>query len=131
MTEDDIRNTAFSMPLHNPAYPRPPFRFVDREYFIISYETDIDALRAVVPEPLKVDNSATSGRLARCGLDRASRVACIANLRLFAVRSTRRSLCASRGRCHGENRTRRNLALRRRVFSCGESRAVLGGTPRE
>jgi acetoacetate decarboxylase len=57
VTEDDIRNTAFSMPLHNPAYPRPPFRFVDREYFIISYETDIDALRAVVPEPLKVDNA--------------------------------------------------------------------------
>jgi len=51
VTEDDIRNTAFSMPLHNPAYPRPPFRFVDREYFIISYETDIDALRAVVPDP--------------------------------------------------------------------------------
>src|SRR5258705_6158975 len=45
------------MPLHNPAYPRPPFRFVDLEYFIISYETDIDALRSVVPEPLKVDNA--------------------------------------------------------------------------
>jgi len=57
VTKDDIRNHAFSMPLHNPAYPRPPFRFVDREYFIISYETDIEALRAVVPEPLKVDNA--------------------------------------------------------------------------
>jgi acetoacetate decarboxylase len=57
VTKDDIRNHAFSMPLHNPAYPRPQFRFVDREYFIISYETDIEALRAVDPEPLKVDNA--------------------------------------------------------------------------
>lgn len=47
MTKDDIRNHAFSMPLNNPAYPRPPFRFVDREYFIISYETDIEAIREV------------------------------------------------------------------------------------
>ena len=57
MTEEDIRKNAFAMPVHNPAYPRPPFRFINREYFIISYETDIDALRAVVPEPLTVDNA--------------------------------------------------------------------------
>lgn len=56
MTEEDIRHNAFAMPVHNPAYPRPPFRFINREYFIISYETDMDALRAVVPEPLTVDN---------------------------------------------------------------------------
>jgi acetoacetate decarboxylase len=53
---DQIRKDAFAMPVHNPAYPRPPFRFVNREYFIISYETDIEALRAVVPEPLTVAN---------------------------------------------------------------------------
>ena len=56
VTEEEIRNNAFAMPVHNPAYPRPPFRFINREYFIISYETDIDALKAVVPEPLTVDN---------------------------------------------------------------------------
>ncbi|WP_087047262.1 acetoacetate decarboxylase [Caballeronia ptereochthonis] len=56
MKEDDIRRNAFAMPVHNPAYPRPPFRFLNREYFIISYETDLDALRAVVPEPLEVDS---------------------------------------------------------------------------
>jgi acetoacetate decarboxylase len=55
--EEDIRKSAFAMPVHNPAYPRPPFRFLNREYFIISYETDMDALRAVVPEPLTVDNA--------------------------------------------------------------------------
>ena len=57
MTEEDIRNNAFAMPVHNPAYPRPPFRFLNREYFIISYETDMDALKAVVPEPLTVDSA--------------------------------------------------------------------------
>lgn len=57
MTEEDIRKHAFAMPVHNPAYPRPPFRFVNREYFIISYETDMDALRAVVPEPLTVEDA--------------------------------------------------------------------------
>ena len=56
MKIDQIRKDAFAMPVHNPAYPRPPFHFVNREYFIISYETDIDALRAVVPEPLTVAN---------------------------------------------------------------------------
>lgn len=55
MTEEDIRKNAFAMPVLNPAYPRPPFRFVNREYFIVSYETDMDALKAVVPAPLTVD----------------------------------------------------------------------------
>lgn len=56
MKIDQIRNEAFAMPVHNPAYPKPPFHFINREYFVISYETNIDALREVVPEPLKVDN---------------------------------------------------------------------------
>lgn len=52
-----IRKEAFAMPIHNPVYSRPPFRFLNREYFIITYETDIDVLRAVVPEPLRPENS--------------------------------------------------------------------------
>ena len=48
----DVREQAFAMPLTNPSYPRGPYRFVDREYLIITYRTDVDALRAVVPEPL-------------------------------------------------------------------------------
>jgi acetoacetate decarboxylase len=56
MKLEDIRKNAYAMPLHNPSYPRPPFRFVHREYLIISYETDLDALRAVVPEPLTIDS---------------------------------------------------------------------------
>jgi acetoacetate decarboxylase len=50
----DIKKNAFSMPFTSPSYPRGPYKFVDREYLIITYETDMDALREVVPEPLKV-----------------------------------------------------------------------------
>lgn len=42
------------MPLTNPAFPRGPFRFYNREFVIISYRTDPEALRAVVPEPLEI-----------------------------------------------------------------------------
>jgi acetoacetate decarboxylase len=56
MKIDQIRKHGYAMPFHNPAYPKPPFRFVNREFFIISYETDLDALREVVPEPLRVDS---------------------------------------------------------------------------
>lgn len=50
----DVVAKAFSMPLTNPSYPRGPYRFVNREFLIITYRTDMDALRAVVPEPLAV-----------------------------------------------------------------------------
>ncbi len=49
----DVKNTAFAMPLTSPSYPKGPYRFVNREYMIITYRTDPDALRAVVPEPLE------------------------------------------------------------------------------
>ncbi len=51
----DVRKNAFSMPLTSPSYPRGPYRFVNREFLIITYRTDPDALRAVVPEPLTLD----------------------------------------------------------------------------
>ncbi len=50
----DIKANAFSMPFISPSFPKPPNYFIDREFLIISYRTDIDALRAVVPEPLTV-----------------------------------------------------------------------------
>lgn len=53
MKIDDVRR-AYAMPLTNPAYPPGPYRFYDREYLIVTYRTDLDALRAVVPEPLQV-----------------------------------------------------------------------------
>src|SRR5258706_845469 len=42
------------MPLHDPAYPKPPYRFYNREFVTINYRTEPDVLRASVPEPLDV-----------------------------------------------------------------------------
>jgi acetoacetate decarboxylase len=48
---------ASSMPLVSPSYPRGPFRFVNREYLVIHYETDPDMLREWLPEPLEPDGN--------------------------------------------------------------------------
>ena len=53
MKIDDVRRNAYSMPLTNPSFPPGPYRFYNREYFVISYRTDPEALAAVVPEPLR------------------------------------------------------------------------------
>lgn len=53
MTESEVRERAFAMPLTSPAFPPGPYRFVDREYLIITYRTDEDALRAILPAPLE------------------------------------------------------------------------------
>ena len=55
MKLDDVRKRAFAMPLTSPAFPPGPYRFVNREYLIITYRTDRDALEAVIPEPLRFD----------------------------------------------------------------------------
>jgi acetoacetate decarboxylase len=54
MKIDDVRKRAFAMPLTNPAFPPGPYRFVNREYFIVTYRTDPAALAAVVPAPLEI-----------------------------------------------------------------------------
>jgi acetoacetate decarboxylase len=48
----DVKARAFAMPLTSPAFPPGPYRFIDREYLIIAYRTDREALEKVVPEPL-------------------------------------------------------------------------------
>jgi len=55
MREKELLERAFAMPLTNPAYSPGPYRFVNREYLIITYLTDAAKLRAIVPEPLEVD----------------------------------------------------------------------------
>src|SRR3954462_711033 len=55
MRQAEVRDRAFAMPLTSPAYPPGPYRFVDREYVIITYRTDPAKLRALVPEPLEID----------------------------------------------------------------------------
>ncbi|KTC81647.1 acetoacetate decarboxylase [Legionella brunensis] len=54
MNESQIKEKAFAMPFCSPSYPRGPYRFINREYLIITYETDLDLLREVVPTPLEV-----------------------------------------------------------------------------
>jgi len=46
-----------SMPPGNPSYPFGPYRFVDREYFVVIYESDPEAIRQAVPEPLDPDGT--------------------------------------------------------------------------
>ncbi|MFC3226870.1 acetoacetate decarboxylase [Marinibaculum pumilum] len=54
MTEDEVRAKAFAMPLYCPSYPPGPYRFINREFFIITYRTDPELLRRIVPAPLEV-----------------------------------------------------------------------------
>ena len=54
MNIEDVKRQAFAMPLTSPAFPPGPYRFINREFLIVTYRTDMDALRAVVPEPLQV-----------------------------------------------------------------------------
>ena len=55
MHENEVVRRAFAMPLTNPAYPPGPYRFVNREYLIITYRTDPAKLRSVIPAPLEFD----------------------------------------------------------------------------
>src|SRR5713101_7943147 len=55
MNIDEVKRRAYAMPLTNPAFPPGPYRFVDREYMIVTYRTDPEKLRALVPEPLEID----------------------------------------------------------------------------
>ncbi|HEY4164655.1 MAG TPA: acetoacetate decarboxylase [Dongiaceae bacterium] len=54
MNQDEVRKRAFAMPLTSPAFPPGPYRFIDREYLIITYRTDPQKLRELVPEPLEI-----------------------------------------------------------------------------
>ncbi|WP_407050797.1 acetoacetate decarboxylase [Methyloraptor flagellatus] len=42
-----------SMPLAGPSYPKGPYRFVNREYMVLTYETDAEIVREQLPEPLE------------------------------------------------------------------------------
>jgi acetoacetate decarboxylase len=56
VTRDEIL-AASSMPLASPSYPKGPYRFIDREYLLIHYESDPDAIREMLPEPLEPDGN--------------------------------------------------------------------------
>ena len=52
MNEDEVRQLFCNPPL-GPSYGRADLRFVNREFMVITYETDPEVLRRVVPEPLE------------------------------------------------------------------------------
>jgi acetoacetate decarboxylase len=58
MKETEIL-TSSSMPIASPSYPKGPYRFIDREFMIITYKSDPDAIRDALPEPLEPDGSNT------------------------------------------------------------------------
>ena len=44
----DVKAKAFAMPLNDPAYPKPPYKFYNREFVVINYRTDPDKLREAI-----------------------------------------------------------------------------------
>jgi acetoacetate decarboxylase len=54
MNEATVKERAFAMPLTSPAFPPGPYRFVNREFLIITYRTDPDILAEVIPAPLEM-----------------------------------------------------------------------------
>ena len=58
MRAADVMNLS-SMPIAAPSYPRGPYRFIDREYLTVTYESDPAAIREALPEPLEPDGSNT------------------------------------------------------------------------
>jgi len=58
MRTDDILGLP-SMPAASPSYPRGPYRFIDREYLIVTYESEPEAIHQALPEPLVPDGSDT------------------------------------------------------------------------
>ena len=55
MKKKDIVKCAYAMPFTSPSYSKGPYKFVNREFFIITYRTNIEALKKIIPEPLEVD----------------------------------------------------------------------------
>lgn len=56
MTRDEILALP-SMPPGNPSYPSGPYRFINREFFVVTYESDSEAIKRAVPAPLEPDGS--------------------------------------------------------------------------
>ena len=54
-----------SIPILGESYPRAPNRFINREYLNVSYETDMEILRAVLPEPLEPDGNVVTFEVMR------------------------------------------------------------------
>jgi acetoacetate decarboxylase len=54
MNKEQILKTP-SIPTMSPAFPAGPYKFINREFFIILYESDPELIREFLPEPLVPD----------------------------------------------------------------------------
>lgn len=54
MDIQEIKDRAFGMPIQSPAFGKGPYEMFRREFFIISYRTDLELMKKAVPEPLTV-----------------------------------------------------------------------------
>jgi acetoacetate decarboxylase len=60
LTKEDVLARAFAIPFSNPAYPPAPDKFFDRPALTVSYRTDLDKVRGLVPEPLVIEEPIVS-----------------------------------------------------------------------
>lgn len=74
MKISDIKKTAFSMPLCSPSYPKGPYHFINREFFTITYETDIEKLKKLFLNRLKLQNLLLSLSLFVCQTQQVSEI---------------------------------------------------------
>jgi acetoacetate decarboxylase len=56
LSAEKVRKQAYCMPLAAPSYGRIPLQILDRESLAVSYRTDLDKARSLVPEPLEVED---------------------------------------------------------------------------
>ncbi len=54
MDRETLLRNAFNMPIDSPAYPKGPYHYEDIEIFVVIYESDPEAIRRVIPEPLEM-----------------------------------------------------------------------------
>jgi acetoacetate decarboxylase len=60
LTKEDILSRAFAIPFCSPAYPPAPDKFFDRPALTVRYRSDLDKVRALVPEPLVIEDPIVS-----------------------------------------------------------------------
>jgi acetoacetate decarboxylase len=60
LTKEDVLSRAFAIPFGRPAYPPAPDKFFDRPALTVTYRTDLDKVRALVPEPLVIEEPTVS-----------------------------------------------------------------------
>jgi len=56
LTKREVLARAYAMPFASPAYTAAPDKFLDRPALTVTYRSDLDRVRALVPEPLVVDD---------------------------------------------------------------------------